>query len=129
MPGQTASSFIDALAIRWRMIPPTVALTRAGAHNLIRGSVLTLAAVIRSCTGDLPRALAVLQEATLQDHADGTRLLQGHTLRIVAVMLARLGEAGPAAVLSGAFAVRFPASISARRQCQVSGEATARLAR
>ena len=28
-------------------------------------------------------------------------------------MLARLGEAGPAAVLSGAFAAHFPASISA----------------
>ena len=48
-----------------------------------------------------------------QQHADGNRLSLGITLRIVAVVLARLGEAEPAAVLSGAFSAHFPPSISA----------------
>jgi hypothetical protein len=74
---------------------------------------LTLAAVIRARTGDLPGALAALQEATLQYHTDGNRISLGDTLRIAAGMLARLGEAGPAAVLYGAVAA-------------VSGAATAR---
>jgi hypothetical protein len=77
------------------------------------GITLTLAAVIRTRNGDLPGAVAVLQEATERHHVDGTRLLLGRVLRVAAVVLARLGEAGPAAVLSGALAVHFPASISA----------------
>jgi hypothetical protein len=77
------------------------------------GMALTLAAVIRARNGDLPGALPALQEATLQHHADGTRQLLGRALRVAAVVLARLGEAGPAAVLSGAFAAHFSASISA----------------
>lgn len=77
------------------------------------GIALGWAGFIRAHNGDLPGALAALQEAIAQAHADGNRLLLGITLRIAAVVLARLGEAGPAAVLSGAFSAHFPASISA----------------
>jgi hypothetical protein len=76
---------------------------------------MTLAAVIRARTGYLPGALAALQEATLQHHADGARPLVGDTLRIAAGMLARLGEAGPAAVLYGAVAA-VPGSLSASNE-------------
>jgi hypothetical protein len=69
-------------------------------------------------SGDLPGALAALREATLQQHADGTRLLLGQTLRVGAGMLARIGEAAPAAVLSGAVAAHFPGSISARNETE-----------
>jgi hypothetical protein len=72
-----------------------------------------LAGLIRARTGDLPGALAALQEAMAQQHADGSRLLLGMALRIAAVMLARLGDAEPAAVLSGAFSAHFPPTISA----------------
>jgi hypothetical protein len=48
-----------------------------------------------------------------QQHADGNRLLLGETLQITAVVLARLGEAEPAAVLSGAFSAHFPPDIAA----------------
>jgi hypothetical protein len=61
-----------------------------------------LAAVIRAWNGDLSGALTELQEATHRHHADGTWRLLGRTLRIAAVVLARLGENRPAAVLSGA---------------------------
>jgi hypothetical protein len=44
--------------------------------------------------------------ATLQRHADGTRLLLGQTLRVAAGMLAPLSEARPAAVLSGVWRAR-----------------------
>ena len=43
----------------------------------------------------------------------GNRLSLGMTLRIAAVVFARLGEAEPAAVLSGAFSAHFPPSLSA----------------
>jgi hypothetical protein len=46
-------------------------------------------------------------------HADGTRMGLGHTLRTAAVVLAQLGEAGPAAVLSGALAAHTGESVSA----------------
>ncbi len=95
------------------LIEDSLALTRAGADDLVLGTALTLAAVVRARTGDLPGALAALQEATLRHHADGNRWLVGQALRIAAGMLARLGEAEPAAVLSAAFAAHFPASISA----------------
>ena len=74
---------------------------------------MTWAGLIRARNGDLPGALAALQEAMAHQHADGNRLALGITLRIVAVVLARLGEAEPAAVLSGAFSAHFPPSISA----------------
>lgn len=96
-----------------RLIEDSLTLTRAGADDLEHGSVLTLAAVIRARTGDLPGALAALQEATEKHYADGNRALLGRTLHPAAAVLARLGEFEPAAVLSGAFAAHFPASISA----------------
>lgn len=43
----------------------------------------------------------------MQQHADGGRLGLGITLRIAAALLARLGQARPAAVLSGAAAANF----------------------
>jgi hypothetical protein len=91
-----------------RLIEDSVALARAGAFDLYLGSVLPTAAQVRARTGDLPGALAAVQEAMVQNHANGTRLFVGVTLRAGAVVLARLGEAGPAAVLSGAFAAHFP---------------------
>jgi hypothetical protein len=44
--------------------------------------------------------------ATLQRHADGTRLLLGQTLRVAAGNAGPLSEARTAAVLSGALAAR-----------------------
>ena len=79
----------------------------------ILGNSLTLAAVIRAWNGNLSGALTALQEATHRHHADGTRRLLGRTLRIAAVVLARLGETRPAAVLPGALAAHFPGPISA----------------
>jgi hypothetical protein len=99
------------------LIEECLALTRAGAHNLL-GHALMLAAVIRARTGDLPAALAALQEATLQHHADGARAALGDTLRVAAGMLARLGEAGPAAVLSGALAAVSPGTLAAIPESQ-----------
>jgi hypothetical protein len=98
------------------LIEDSLALIRTGAIDTILGNVLTLAGVIRARNGDLPGALGALQEATVQHHAEGSRLLLGVALRVAAGMLARLGEAEPAAVLSGAFAVHFPASFSARNE-------------
>ena len=72
--------------------------------------------MIRARTGDLPGALAALQEAMAQQHADGNRLLLNMTLQIAAAVLARLGEAEPAVVLSGAFSAHFPPDISAVHQ-------------
>jgi hypothetical protein len=120
-PALSASASLAAGQAIWRsepqaallLIEDSLALARAGAHDGILGVALRLGAVIRSRTGDLPGALAALQEATLQCHADGTRMLLGSALRIGAVVLAQLGEAGPAAVLSGAFAAHFPESVSA----------------
>ena len=98
------------------LIEDSLALTRAGAYHPRLGNALTLAADIRARNGDMPGALAALQEATLQHHADGDRTLLGDTLRIAAGMLARLGEAGPAAVLSGALAAHFPGSVAAQNE-------------
>jgi hypothetical protein len=58
-------------------------------------SASTMAGIIRARTGDLPGALAALQEAMAQSHAHGYRLMLGITLEVVAVVLARLGEAEP----------------------------------
>ena len=73
---------------------------------------LTWTGFIRARTGDLPGALAALQEAMAQAQADGNRLVLNMTLQITAVVLARLGEAEPAAVLAGAFSANFPPDIS-----------------
>jgi ATP/maltotriose-dependent transcriptional regulator MalT len=109
-PFMSANAFYVAAEAIWRgepqagllLIEDSLALTRAGANDTILGSALMLAGRIRARNGDLPGALAALQEATPRQHADGTRLFVGQTLRIAAGMPARLGEAGPAAVLSGA---------------------------
>jgi hypothetical protein len=109
------ASFTAAVAI-WRsepqaallLIEDSLALARAGAFDSIVGNALMMAAVIRARTGDLPGALASVQEATVQNHARGIRTTVGLTLRVGAMVLARLGEAGPAAVLSGAVAAHFP---------------------
>ena len=58
-----------------------------------------MAGIIRARTGDLPGALAALQEAMARQHADGYRLFLGMTLEVAAVVLARIGEAEPAAEL------------------------------
>ena len=63
----------------------------------------------------------MLQEAMAQQHADGNRLLLGMTLQIAAVALARLGEAEPAVVLSGAFSANFPQDVSAVNEDQKMG--------
>jgi len=103
---QTALTFIE----------DCLALARSGASDALLSGALMWAGVIRARAGDLPGALAALQEAMVQQHADGTPLLLGLTLRIAAVVLARLGEAGPAAVLSGAVSAHFPVSFSAENQ-------------
>jgi predicted ATPase/class 3 adenylate cyclase len=118
-PALSAGASLVAAQAIWRsepqaallLIEDSLALARAGAHAIL-GLALRLAAVIRARTGDLPGALAALRESTLQHHADGIRLNLGSALGIGAGILARLGEAGPAAVLSGAFA-HFPGSVSA----------------
>jgi hypothetical protein len=98
------------------LIEDSLVPLRAGAYELTFGNALLLAAVIRARTGDLPGAVAGLQEAALQHHADGSRMFLGWTLRAAAVVLARLGEAGPAAVLFGALAAHFPGSDSYRTE-------------
>jgi predicted ATPase len=123
-PALSVYAFYAAAEAIWRsepqaallLIEDSLALTRAGAYDIGHGVALLLAGVIRARNGDLPGALAALREATLRGHADGTRLVVGETLRIAAGMLARLGEAGPAAVLSGAVAAHFPASRSAKAE-------------
>ena len=48
--------------------------SRAGAMDSVFGFALSLAVAIRARNGDLPGALAALQEATVQQHNDGNRL-------------------------------------------------------
>jgi tetratricopeptide (TPR) repeat protein len=118
-PLLSATAFSAAAGAIWRsepqaalaLIEDSLALTRAGASDPFLGVDLTWAGVIRARNGDLPGALAALQEAIAQHHADGSRLLLGMTLQVTVMMLARLGEAGPAAVLSGAVSAHFPSSI------------------
>jgi hypothetical protein len=98
------------------LIEDSLAFGRAGANDPMLGNALMVAGSIRARNGDVPGALAALQEATLRHHADGSRTLVGRALRVAAVVLARVGEAGSAAVLSGAFAAHFPASISASNE-------------
>ena len=62
------------------------------------GMALSWAGIIRAQNGDLPGALAALQEAMAQRHAEGNRLFLGMTLQIAAAVVARLGQAEPAAV-------------------------------
>ena len=123
-PALSAMAFCTAAGAIWpgepqaalRLIEDSLALTRAGACDTFLGGALTWAGFIRAQNGDLPGALAALQEAMAQQHADGNRLLLNMTLQIAAEALARLGEAEPAAVLSGAFSAHFPPDISAVHQ-------------
>ena len=120
-PGLSAFAFTMAAGAIWpgdpqtalRLIEDSLALTRAGASDPFLGIALTYAGLIRARTGDLPGALAALQEAMVQQQGDGNRLALGMTLRIATVMLARLGDAEPAAVLAGAFSAHFPPTVSA----------------
>jgi predicted ATPase/class 3 adenylate cyclase len=120
-PALSATAFFAAAAAIWpgdpqaalRLIEDSLALTRAGAFDPLLDLALTSAGFIRARNGDLPGALAALQEAMAQQHADGNRLLLGMTLQLAAVVLARLGEAEPAAVLAGAFSAHFPPGIFA----------------
>jgi predicted ATPase len=137
-PALSAHASFVAATVIWRSDPQaallfiedSLALTRAGALNPILGSALTLAGVIRARTGDLPGALAAVQEATVRQHADGNWMVLGRALRVAAAVLGRLGEAGPAAVLSGALAAHFPASISAMYEYEgMAADQTQALAR
>jgi len=120
-PAASAFAFFAAAGAIWpsdpqaalMFIEDSLALARAGASDPLLDTAPMLAGLIRAQTGDLPGALAALQEAMAQQHADGTRLLLGATLQMTAVVLARLGEAEPAAVLAGAFSAHFPPDISA----------------
>ncbi len=120
-PALSALAFYAAAHAIWLSEPQTaltliedsLALARAGASDTVLGAALTWAGMIRARNGDLPGALAALQEAMAQHHGDGNRLFLGITLRIAAAVLARLGEADPAAVLAGAVSAHFPASIYA----------------
>jgi hypothetical protein len=119
-PALSAFAFCAAAGAIWPGEPQTaltriedsLTLTRAGAFDPMLGTALTWAGFIRARNGDLTGALAALQEAMAQQHADGNRLLLGMTLQISAVVLAWLGEAEPAVVLSGAFSAHFPPDIS-----------------
>ena len=128
-PALSAYAFLTAAGAIWPGDPQTalmliedcLALTRAGASDPILGTAPMLAGVIRARNGDLPGALAALQEAMAQQHADGNRLLLGGTLQLAAVVLALLGEAEPAAVLSGAFSAHFPPDVSVVNEDQKMG--------
>ena len=119
-PGLSAWAFCTAAGAIWpgepqaalRLVEDSLALTRAGAFDPVLSIALTWAGFIRARIGDLLGALAALQEAMAQAHADGNRLLLNMTLQCAAVVLARLGEAEPAAVLSGAYSANFPPDIS-----------------
>ena len=120
-PALSATAFYAAATAIWlgepqtalALIEDSVALTRAGAFDSILGFSLSLAGAIRARNGDLPGALAVLRDATVQQHGDGNRLGLGMTLERAAAVLARLGEAEPAAVLAGAVSAHFPLSVAA----------------
>jgi predicted ATPase len=128
-PALSAFAFCAAAGAIWpgepqtalMLIEDSLALTRAGAFDPMLGSALTWAGFIRARNGDLSGALAALAEAMAQQHADGNRLLLGMTLQISAVVLAWLGEAEPAVVLSGAFSAHFPADISAVNEDEKMG--------
>jgi predicted ATPase/class 3 adenylate cyclase len=120
-PALSATAFYAAATAIWlgepqtalALIEDSLVLTRAGAFDSIIGFSLSLAGAIRARNGDLPGALAVLCEATVQQHGDGNRLGLGMTLERAAAVLAQLGEAEPAAILAGAVSAHFPLSVVA----------------
>jgi len=123
-PALSATAFYAAATATWldepqaalTLIEDSLVLTRAGAFDSIIGFSLSLAGAIRARNDDLPGALAVLREATVQQHGDGNRLGLGMTLERAAAVLARLGQAEPAAVLAGAVSAHFPLSVAATYQ-------------
>ena len=108
-----AAIWIGELQTALPLVEESLALTRAGAMDPILGFSLSLAGAIRARNGDLPGALAVLQEATAQLAGDGNRLGLGMTLERAAAVLVRLGEFEPAAVLAGVDSARFALSVAA----------------
>ncbi len=114
-PALSAMAFYAAASVVWieepqtalTLIEDSLALARAGALDSILGFALSLAAAIRIRNGDLPGALTALHEATVQQRGDGNRLGLGITLQRAAAVLARLGEAEPAVVLTGAVSAHF----------------------
>ena len=104
---------IGELQTALTLVKESLALTRAGAFDPILGFSLSPTGAIRARNGNLPGALAVLQEATAQLAGDGNRLGLGMTLERAGAVLARLGEAEPAAVLAGADSARFAWSVAA----------------
>jgi hypothetical protein len=120
-PALSATAFYAAATAIWldepqtalTLIEDSLVLTRAGAFDSILGFSLSLAGAIRARNDDLPGALAVLGEATVQQHGDGNRLGLGMTLERAGAVLAQLGEAEPAAVLAGAVSAHFPLSVTA----------------
>jgi ATP/maltotriose-dependent transcriptional regulator MalT len=119
-PAVSALAFFAAAAAIWpgepqtalTLIEDSLALARAGALDSLLGFALSVAAAIRIRNGDLSGALAILQEATVQQHGDGNLLGLGITLHRAAAVFARLGEAEPAAVLAGAVSAHFPFSLA-----------------
>jgi predicted ATPase/transcriptional regulator with XRE-family HTH domain len=118
-PGTSATACYAAAQALWltepqaarALVEETLVLTRAGALDSIHSFALSLAGAIRARNGDLPGALAVLHQATVQQHGDGTRLGLGITLQRAAAVLARLGESEPAAILAGAVAAHFTVAV------------------
>jgi hypothetical protein len=107
-----AATWLDEPRTALALIEDSLALSRAGAMDSVFGFALSLAVAVRARNGDLPGALTVLHEATVQQHNDGNRLGLGGTLQRAAAVLARLGEAEPAAVLAGAVSAHFPLSFA-----------------
>jgi predicted ATPase/class 3 adenylate cyclase len=115
-PALSATALFAAASAIWSSEPQTALtfiedsldLSRTVAFDAILGFALSLDAAIRARCGDLPGALAVLQEATVQQHGDGNLLGLAITLQRATAVLARLGEAESAAVLYGAVSAHLP---------------------
>lgn len=107
-----AALWLDKPRTALALIEDSLAPCRVGAMDSVLGFALSLAVAIRTRNGDLPGALALLPEATMQQHNDGNRLGLGGTLGRGAAVLAKVGEAEPAAVLAGAVAAHFPLSLA-----------------
>jgi predicted ATPase/class 3 adenylate cyclase len=108
-----AAIWIGELQTALTLVEEGLALARAGASDSVFGFALSLAGAIRARNGDVPGALAVLQEATVRLAGDGNRLGLGMTLERAAAVLVRLGETEPAAVLAGADSARFALAVAA----------------
>jgi predicted ATPase len=75
-----AAIWIGELQTALPLVEESLALARGGALDSVLGFALSLAVAIRAQNGDLPGALAVLQEATVQQAGEGNRLGLGMTL-------------------------------------------------